>query len=58
VARHADHSPEDPTLVLVDDDEPVAPLDDWLALVASDGPTDRDIGAAAVVREFREHEES
>jgi hypothetical protein len=53
-----DHRHEDPKLVFVDGDEPVESLDDWRTVVTSDGPTDRDEGAAVTLRELRDHGES
>ncbi len=49
--------PEDPVLVLIDDDEPTMTFDEWLASLALDEPTDVDVGAAEILREIREHGE-
>ncbi len=49
--------PEDPVLVLIDDDEPTMTFDEWLASLALDEPTDVDVGAAEFLREIREHGE-
>ena len=58
MARRADDIPNDPILVLIDDEEPTKTFDDWLALVAADGPADADDAAAAdIIREIREHGE-
>lgn len=58
MAQHAEQQPSDPVLVLVAEEQPVGSFDDWLALVATDEPTDNDAGAAEILREFREHGES
>ncbi len=58
MARRAEDIPNDPILVLIDDEEPTMTFDDWLALVAADGPTDADDAEAAdIIREIREHGE-
>jgi len=57
MARRADELPNDPVLVLIDDDEPSTTLDDWLTSLTSDEPTDVDAGAAEILREIREHGE-
>ncbi|HUR24371.1 MAG TPA: hypothetical protein VMZ73_10920 [Acidimicrobiales bacterium] len=57
MARRAEDLPEDPVLVLIEDDEPTMTFDEWLALLASDEPTDVDAGAAEILREIREHGE-
>lgn len=58
MARGADDLPEDPVLVLIEDDEPTMTFDEWIATFASDEPTDVDAGAAEILREIREHGES
>jgi hypothetical protein len=57
MAQHAQPS-NDPVLVLVGDEELLGSFDDWLALVATDGPTDTNVGAAEILREFRDKGES
>jgi hypothetical protein len=57
MARPADDLPNDPLLVVVDDEEPTMTFDDWLALLATDEPTEVDADAAEVLREIREHGE-
>ena len=57
MARRADDLPNDPVLVVVDDEEPTMTFDDWLALLASDEPTEVDANAAETLREIREHGE-
>ena len=57
MARRADELPNDPVLVLIDDDEPSTTFDDWLTSLTLDEPTDVDAGAAEILREIREHGE-
>lgn len=57
MARRAEHLSNDPVLVVIDEDEPTLSFDAWLALLATDGPTDVDAGAAETLREIREHDE-
>jgi len=57
MVRRADDLPNDPVLVVVDDEEPTMTFDDWLALLATDGPTEVDADAAEALREIREHGE-
>jgi len=57
MARRADDIPNDPVLVVIDDEEPTLTFDDWLALLATDEPTDVDAEAADIIREIREHGE-
>lgn len=57
MARRADDIPNDPVIVLIDEDEPVGTFDDWLALLSTDPPTDVDADAAEIVRDIREHGE-
>lgn len=49
--------PKDSVVVLIEDDEPSMTFEEWLALVDEDEPTDVDVGAAEIIREFREHGE-
>jgi hypothetical protein len=49
--------PDDPVLVLIEDEEPTMTFDEWLALLEGDPPTDVDVGAVEIIREFREHGE-
>ncbi len=56
MARRAD-VPEDPVIVVIDDEEPALTFDDWLALLADDEPTNLDAGAAEILQEIREHGE-
>lgn len=57
MARRADELPNDPLLVLIDDDEPGTTFDDWLTSLTLDEPTDVDAGAAEILREIRDHGE-
>jgi hypothetical protein len=50
--------PNDPVIVLIEDDGPTLTLEEWLALVDEDEPTETDVGAAELIREFRERGES
>jgi len=58
MARRAEHLPDDPVLVVLDEDEPVRSLHAWLELLAADGPTEVDAGADEIVRDIREHGET
>ncbi len=49
--------PNDPVLVLIDDDEPTMSFDDWLSSLTLGDPTDVNVGAAEILREIREHGE-
>lgn len=55
MARRVEHLPNDPVLVVIDDDEPTLTFDAWLDLIATDEPSDVDAGAAETLREVREH---
>ncbi|MCA1705627.1 MAG: hypothetical protein LC808_21155 [Actinobacteria bacterium] len=57
MARRADELPNDPVLVLIDDEEPTMTFDDWLTSLTLDEPTDVDAGADEILREIREHGE-
>lgn len=57
MARPASNMPDDPVLVVIADLPSTLTFDEWLAMLAADGPTDLDAEAAAVVREIREHGE-
>ncbi len=57
MVRSADGLPNDPLIVLLDDDEPTGTLDEWLANLTLDEPTDVDVGAAAILREIRDCDE-
>ncbi|MDQ3354843.1 MAG: hypothetical protein M3507_10290 [Actinomycetota bacterium] len=57
MARRADELPNDPVLVLIDDDKPTMTFDDWLTGLTLDEPTDLDAGAAEILRGIREHGE-
>jgi len=57
MARRVEHLPNDPVLVVIDDDEPTLTFDAWLDLIATDEQTDVDAGAAETLREIREHGE-
>ena len=56
--RRAEHLPDDPVLVLLDDDEPKGTFGEWLQLVTADGPTGSDAGAAEILRDIRDHGET
>jgi hypothetical protein len=49
--------PDDPVIVLIEDEEPMMTFEEWLILLEGDPPTDVDVGAAEILREFREHGE-
>lgn len=49
--------PDDPVIVLIEDEEPTMTFEEWLDLVATDEPVDLDAGAAKIIREIREHGE-
>jgi len=49
--------PDDPVLVVIDEDEPVGTFDDWRALLAGDEPSDINADAAEILRDIREHGE-
>lgn len=57
MARRANDSPNDPVLVLIDDEEPTMTFGDWLTSLALDEPSNVDVGAAEILREIREHGE-
>jgi hypothetical protein len=57
MARRVDDLPNDPALVLIEDEEPTMSFDDWLELLSADEPTDVDADAAEIVREIRERGE-
>jgi len=44
-------------IVVIDEDESAIPADEWLALLASDEPSEVDANAADIIREIREHGE-
>ena len=54
MARPASNMPNDPVLVVIEDPPAALTFDEWLALLATDEPTDENAQAAAVVREIRE----
>jgi hypothetical protein len=43
----------DPVIAVIDKDEPALTFDEWLDLLASDGPTAIDADAAAILRDIR-----
>lgn len=49
--------PNDPVLVVINEDESLGALDEWLAALDRDEPSDVDAGAADTLREIREHGE-
>lgn len=57
MARRADDLPNDPVLVLIDEDEPAMSFDDWLASLTLGEATDVNVGAAEILREIREYDE-
>lgn len=58
MARRVEDLPNDPVLVLIEDEEPMLSFDEWLALLATDEPTEVDAQAAKILREIRDHGES
>ncbi len=54
MARRADELPNDPVLVLIDDDEPTTTFDHWLDSLTLGAPSDVDVGAAEILSEIRE----
>lgn len=57
MARRAEDFSNDPALVLIKDDEPSMTVDEWLAMLDEDEPTDVDVSAAEILRDIREHGE-
>lgn len=58
MARRVEDLPNDPVLVPIEDEEPMLSFDEWLALLATDEPTEVDAQAAKILREIRDHGES
>lgn len=58
MARRADDLPDDPVLVVIDEELPSVTFNEWLALAAEDGITDVDADASDILRDIREHGES
>ena len=54
MARPASNMPNDPLLVVIEDQTADLTFDEWLALLATDEPTDENAEAASAVREIRE----
>jgi hypothetical protein len=57
MARRLDEMPNDPVLVVINEGEALGGLDEWLADLDQDEPSDVDAGAAEILREIREHGE-
>lgn len=57
MARRVDDLPDNPVLVVIDEDGPVGTFDDWLALLDADEPSELNADAAEILREIREHGE-
>jgi hypothetical protein len=57
VARRVEDLPDDPVLVLIDEGELAGTMDDWLALLDGDEPSEVNADAAEILREIREHGE-
>ena len=57
MVRRAEDAPEDPVLVVIEDEEPTLTFDQWLALVGADEPSTVDADAADILRDIREHGE-
>jgi hypothetical protein len=57
MARRVEDLPNDPVLVPIEDEEPTLSFDEWLALLATDEPTEVDAQAAQILREIRDHGE-
>ena len=58
VARRTEDIANDPAIVVIDDgNEPTMTFDEWLALIDDDEPTEIDLNAADILREFREYGE-
>jgi hypothetical protein len=53
VATRSDDNSYGPTVVLINPDEAIEGLDDWLALVAESEPVDLGIPAASLLDEVR-----
>jgi hypothetical protein len=49
--------PDDPVIVLIEDEEPKITFEEWPALLEGDPPSDVDVGTAEILRELREHGE-
>ncbi|MCU1451316.1 MAG: hypothetical protein JWP02_3486 [Acidimicrobiales bacterium] len=57
VAHRLEDLPDDPVLVVINEEEPVGTFDEWRALLAADEPSDINADAAEILRDIREHGE-
>jgi hypothetical protein len=57
MARRLEDRPDDPVLVVIEDEELAETFDDWLAVLDGDAPTEVNAEAAEILRDIREHGE-
>lgn len=57
MARRAEDLKNDPVLELINPDEHLESVDEWLELLHEIEPTDTDANAAEIIRDIREHGE-
>lgn len=57
MARRLEDRPDDPVLVVIEDEDLAETFDDWLAVLDSDAPSEVNAEAAEILRDIREHGE-